>query len=92
VLNTRLKGRVFIAGDYSIADMACYPWIVPHKGHGQSLGDFPHLKRWIETMARRPAVIRAYVGTKESYSASAGNISEEERRILFGTSRAKVAS
>jgi GST-like protein len=44
VLNTRLAGRDFIAGDYSIADIACYPWIVPHKGHGQSLDDFPRLR------------------------------------------------
>ncbi|WP_119272829.1 glutathione binding-like protein [Taklimakanibacter deserti] len=92
VLNTRLATFDFIVGDYSIADMACYPWIVPHKGHGQSLEEHPHLKRWFETIARRPAVVRAYVGTKDSYSASAGNISEEERRILFGTSKRKAAS
>ena len=92
VLDTRLAGRDFIAGDYSIADMACYPWIVPHKGHGQSLEDFPQLKRWFETVARRPAVIKAYVGTREPYSASAGNISQEERRNLFGATKVKAAS
>ena len=46
VLNMRLADRPFIAGDYSIADIACYPWIVPHKSHGQNLDDFPHLRRW----------------------------------------------
>jgi GST-like protein len=46
VLNRRLAGRDFIAGEYSIADMASYPWIVPHKRQGQTLEDFPNLKRW----------------------------------------------
>jgi GSH-dependent disulfide-bond oxidoreductase len=45
VLNQRLARREFIAGEYSIADMACYPWIVPHAAHGQHLDDFPHLRR-----------------------------------------------
>jgi len=85
VLNTRLADREFIAGDFSIADMACYPWIVPYKGHGQSLDDHPHLKRWFDAIARRPAVIRAYAGTRDSYS-SPKPVSDAERRILFGTS------
>jgi GSH-dependent disulfide-bond oxidoreductase len=52
--------REYIAGDYSIADMACYPWIVPYAMQGQDLNDFPSLKRWFETMQARPAVQRAY--------------------------------
>src|SRR5438876_5532101 len=60
VLNKRLADRTFIAGDYSIADMASYPWIVPHKSQQQNLDDFPHLRRWFETMRERPAVQRAY--------------------------------
>jgi GST-like protein len=52
--------RDYIAGDYSIADMACYPWIVPYEMQGQDLNDFPHVKRWFETMQARPAVQRAY--------------------------------
>ncbi len=90
VLNTRLADREFIAGDYSIADMASYPWIVPHRGHGQSLEDHPHLKRWFETIAARPAVIEAYVDIEDSYS-SRRKMSAEERRILFGAT-AKAAS
>jgi GSH-dependent disulfide-bond oxidoreductase len=90
VLNSRLDGRDFIAQDYSIADMACYPWIVPHKAHGQSLSDFPHLKRWFERVARRPAVIRAYAGTRDTYT-NPRKISEEERWTLFGAA-AKAAS
>ena len=46
----------FLAGDYSIADMACYPWIVPYERQGQKLADFPHLKRWFEAIEARPAV------------------------------------
>jgi GSH-dependent disulfide-bond oxidoreductase len=60
VLNTRLAGREFIAGEYSIADMACYPWIVSHERQGQRLEDFPHIKRWFEAITRRPAVTSAY--------------------------------
>lgn len=60
VLDRRLAGRDFIAGEYSIADMACYPWIVPHHREGQNLEDFPHLKHWFDTMRERPAVVRAY--------------------------------
>ncbi len=60
VLNTRLADRRFIAGDYSIADMAAYPWVVPHESQGQNLNDFPHVKRWFETIKARPATVRAY--------------------------------
>jgi len=87
VLNTRLADRPFIAGDYSIADMASYPWIVPHKGHGQSLDDHPHLERWFETIAARPAVIRAYAGIEDTYT-SARQMSEAERKFLFGAGTA----
>jgi GST-like protein len=60
VLNTRLADRAFIAGEYSIADMACYPWIVSHERQGQNLDDFPHVKRWFEAITGRPTVTRAY--------------------------------
>lgn len=61
VLNTQLAdGRAFIAGDYSIADMACYPWVVPYERQRQKLEDFPHLQAWFERIAARPATARAY--------------------------------
>jgi GST-like protein len=60
VLDRQLAKGPYIAGDYSIADMAAYPWIVPYERQSQKLEDFPHLKRWFETMQARPAVIRAY--------------------------------
>ncbi|MBF6615923.1 MAG: glutathione S-transferase N-terminal domain-containing protein [Candidimonas sp.] len=83
VLNKQLADREFIGGDYSIADMACYPWVVPHERQGQNLADFPALQRWFEAIAARPATIRAYeqaarINTRPSVS------DEESRRILFG--------
>lgn len=84
VLDQRLAGREYVAGEYSIADIASYPWIVPHRGHGQTLADFPNLHRWFETIRARPATIRAYEGVEDSYSKSGGGLSEEARKILFG--------
>lgn len=60
VLNKQLEKNEWVADEYSIADMAIYPWIVPHEMQGQNLASFPHLKRWFEKMAQRPAVLRAY--------------------------------
>ncbi|MBT2867661.1 glutathione S-transferase N-terminal domain-containing protein [Chromobacterium violaceum] len=83
VLDTHLSdGRDFIAGDYSIADMACYPWIVPHQRQQQNLDDFPSLKRWFERIAERPAVKRAYA-LAESVN-TAPSVTEASRSILFG--------
>jgi GST-like protein len=83
VLNKRLADREFIAGAYSIADMASYPWIRPWKQHGQNLDDFRHLKRWFETVGARPAVKRAYESADTAYNTSQP-ITEEARKILFG--------
>ena len=60
VLDKQLQGEEYVCGDYSIADMAIYPWVVPHKAQGQDLVDFPNLKRWFATMKTRPGVKRAY--------------------------------
>src|SRR6185295_8042672 len=76
VLDQRLAGRDFIAGDFSIADMACYPWIVPHQAHGQSLDQFPNLKRWFAAVQARPAAQRAYAKAPESYSKERANLSD----------------
>jgi GST-like protein len=59
VLNKQLAGRDYIAGDYSIADMATYPWIRPYKNQGQDLTEFPHIERWYQRMRARPAVAKA---------------------------------
>jgi GST-like protein len=90
VLNKRLADRPFIAGAYSIADMASYPWIVPYRNQGQSLEDFPHLKRWFETIKERPAVIRAYEKAKE-VNSQPRVLTEESKRILFGQTAKSVA-
>ena len=81
VLSRQLEGREYIAGEYSIADMASYPWIVSHERHGQNLDEFPSLKRWFHRIRERPATVRAYEGATQSYSRK---ISDEERKILFG--------
>ncbi len=83
VLDRQLKGQAFVAGaDYTIADMACYPWIVPHRDQGQDLSRFPHLARWFAAIAQRPAVVRAYARA-EGLKAG-GPLDEEARRHLFG--------
>ncbi|MCA7119783.1 MAG: glutathione S-transferase N-terminal domain-containing protein [Acidibrevibacterium sp.] len=86
VLNKRLADRAFVAGDYSIADMASYPWIVPHQRQQQNLDDFPHLKRWFETIRARPAVERAYALVEKINTAPV--VSDQSRALLFGQSAA----
>jgi GST-like protein len=85
VLDERLADREFVAGGYSIADMACYPWIVLHDRQGQNLDDFPNIKRWFETIQRRDAVQRAYAVAKNINAAS--GMTEEAKAILFGQGR-----
>ena len=60
VLNARLEGRRFIVDDYSIADIACFPWTARHSWHRVGLNDFPRVKDWYLRIAERPAVIRGY--------------------------------
>lgn len=79
VLNKRLANREFLAGDYSIADMACYPWIVPYENHKQKLEDFPHLHRWFKTIKARPAVVKAY-----ALQPPAEPMTDEAKKVLFG--------
>jgi len=86
VMNKRLADREFLAGDYSIADMASYPWIVPHETHKQVIGDFPNLLRWFETIKARRAVVKAYANAAPTYQKP---MTDEERKVLFGqTARA----
>lgn len=89
VLDKRLADREFVAGAYSIADMAAYPWIVPHERQGQMLGDFPNLRRWFERIRERPAVKRAYARAQEINTQP--TVSEESKKILFGQTAATVA-
>lgn len=88
VLNRRLEGREFIADAYSVADMACYPWIVPHERQRQNLDDFPNLKRWYRAIAERPATVRAYA--KGKVVNSAPTVNEESKKVLFGQTAAST--
>jgi len=84
VLNKRLADREFVAGDYSIADIAAYPWIVPYERQSQNLEDFPNLKRWFETIQARPATVRAYEKA-EAFKNQALDI-DKSRELLFNQS------
>ncbi len=83
VMNKQLAKESFLAGDYSIADMAAYPWIVPYEKQGQKLEDFPHLKRWFEEIQARPATQRAYAKA-EAINPAQPPMDEDAKKILFG--------
>jgi GST-like protein len=85
ILDERLADREFVAGTYSIADMACYPWIVLHERQGQDLNDFPNIKRWFEAIHERAAVERAYALARTVNTGQ--TMSEEAKAILFGQGR-----
>jgi GST-like protein len=87
VLNNRLWDRRHIAaGEYTIADIICYPWCVNWKGQGQDLGEFPYLKRWLDELAARPAVQRGMAAGSE-LGADASKLTPEEaerlRKLLY---------
>ncbi len=84
VMNHRLSDREFLAGEYSIADIASWPWMGPHARHGQHIEEFPDLHRWYEQLKARPALRRGFDLGKQIRQASAGGPDEEARRILFG--------
>ena len=90
VLNKRLANREFIVDDYSIADMACYHWIVSHERQSQNLDDFPEVKRWYTAIRNRPATVRAYEKAKEIAAAIPPASEEERRKILFNQTAATV--
>ena len=88
VLNHQLEGREFITREYSIADMACYPWIVSHEKQGQKLSDFPNIKKWFDNIAARPATLRAY--EKGRAINTAPTVDEAAKKILFGQDASTV--
>ncbi len=88
VLNQQLEGREFITGEYSIADMACYPWIVQYEKQQQKLTDFPNIKNWFERIQARPSTVRAYAKAKEINTAP--TVNEEAKKILFGQDASAV--
>ncbi len=82
VLDRRLKTREFIVDEYSIADIACYPWIVPHERQKQNLDDYPNVKRWFHFIKEFPSTQRAYARGREINDQP--TMSDEAKRILFG--------
>ena len=89
VLDKRLTDRPFVAGDYSIADMAIWPWVVSYKNFGQKLDDFPNLKKWFGDVGKRPAVMKGQAVGAELRQAP-GTQTEEQRKVLFGQIAAVV--
>jgi GSH-dependent disulfide-bond oxidoreductase len=88
VLDKHLTSRDYIANEYSIADIASYPWIVPYERQGQKLEDYPNLKRWFQAIAARPATQRAYARAQEVNKDTA--LSDEAKKVLFGQDAARL--
>ena len=83
VLDKQLGKISYVAGEYSIADMAIFPWIVPYERQGQDLQDYPNLQKWFQTMQERPAVQRGLAVLKQELGKSS-NMDEKMRENLFG--------
>lgn len=85
VLDKRLQGRAFIVGDdYTIADMACYPWIAPYTSAPIDLEPYPEVRRWQAAIRARPATKRAYALTKQVNPQAGQPLTDEQRKALFG--------
>ena len=85
VMDNQLAHNEYLAGDFSIADIACYPWTVNHQGQSQELENFPHLKRWFTAMANRDSVKRAYEIGKKAVEGPT-KITPDSHSVLFGQS------
>ncbi len=90
VMNKQLADREYLAGEYSIADMASYPWVAMYKKLKQDLNDFPNLKRWYEQIKARPAAISAYeIGSSIN---TIPTVTEESKKILLGQGAKTLAA
>lgn len=84
VMNRRLAGRDYLAGEYTIADMACIGWVKSWERQGQNIQDFPHVERWMERMLARPGVARGlavHAEARQNYDLSKD---KDAQAILFG--------
>ncbi|MBE8220990.1 MAG: glutathione S-transferase family protein, partial [Alphaproteobacteria bacterium] len=82
----RLRGREYLAGKYSIADMACWGWVLPYKNQGQKITDFPNVKKWFERMGDRPAVKRGFAAGMALRQGTLGDKTKDAakaRKVLF---------
>jgi len=84
VMDRQLSKNEYLTGEYSIADIACWPWVVPHERQGQTLDEFTHLKRWFETVRERPGVQRGFALGHEKI------MDREGYRFLYGQTAAMV--
>ncbi len=85
VMNKRLADRPYLAGAYSIADIACYPWVTSYERLGQNMDAFPHLKRWYDAIEARPAVVRGTaLGAEKRASPDRLKTDDKAHEILFG--------
>jgi GST-like protein len=84
VMNRRLEGRDYLAGDYSIADMACIGWVRSWERQGQNIQDFPHVERWMERMLARPAVARGLAVDAEARQNYDLSKDKDAQSVLFG--------
>jgi GST-like protein len=84
VLNKRLSTHPYVAGDYSIADMAIYPWVRPYKNQGQDIAEFPHLEKWFQKLHERPAVAKGCKVGEELRSSVNLKDDKAAQAILFG--------
>ena len=82
VMDVRLRDRDFLAGEYSIADIAAFPWVMPYKRYGQDLDRFENLRRWFDAIKNRPAVQRGVDVGKDWRRDEAKN--EKARALMFG--------
>ncbi len=89
VMDRQLADRPFLAGDYSIADMASYPWVVSHERQKQDLNDFPNVKRWYAAISERPATKRAYALVDQIKPSKEG-FTDDEKKVLFGQDASRV--
>ncbi len=84
VMNERLADHEYFAGEYSIADMAIYPWVRPYKNQGQDLAEFPHLDAWFKRVQARPAVAIGVKVAEELRANSNLATDKEAQAVLFG--------
>ena len=82
-MDRHLADNDYFVGDYSIADVAIYPWLVPYERQGQDMNDFPNLYRWFEQVGARPAVERG-LAVGEELRKPIEEVDEESRNRLFG--------
>ncbi len=89
VMQRSLSNNAYLAGEYSIADMAAWPWIVPYKRFEQDMDAYPDVRRWFDAIKNRPAVRKA-MDVGKALRRPPGEMSEEQRKMMFGQTGASV--